>query len=115
IDFTGFMTDVGFIATGSAIPGGLFVDGTQAPQLVGRGLSGDTVSFIYEGLAPSTFVPGQTSIALVIQTNATAFTAGKFNVIDGGVSTVEAFQPTVARVPDSGSTAILLGLGIIGL
>ena len=114
INFTGFQTDVGFTAIGSAIPGGLFVDGTQAPQLVGRALSGDVTSFIYEGLAPSTFVPGSISTALIIETNATMFAPGKFNVIDGGVSTVDAFQP-LAAVPDSGTTATLLGLGVIGL
>lgn len=112
IDFTGFQTDVGFTATGSAIPGGLFVDGTQAPQLVDRGLSGDTVGFGYNSIASSTFLPGTTSTALIIETNATMFAPGHFNVIDGGVSTVSAFQPSV---PDSGTTALLLGLGVIGL
>jgi hypothetical protein len=112
IDFTGFMTDVGFITSGSSLPGALFTDGAVAPVTVDRSLSGDTVGFSFNPPVGAEIQPGQTSNVLIIQTNATLFAAGKFNVIDGGVSTVDAFQPTA--IPES-STTILMGLGMIGL
>jgi hypothetical protein len=108
IDFTGFSTDVGYTPSGSTLPGGLFVDGTVAPELVDR-VSADVVGFSFN--APLTLLigPGQTSAALVIETNATNFSAGSVNLIDGSVSQVNAFQPTA--VPEPTSFA-LLGLGI---
>jgi PEP-CTERM motif len=107
IDFTGFSTDVGFTPAGSTLPGGLFVDGTVAPELVDR-VSADVVGFSFN--APLTLLigPGQTSTALVIETNATNFTAGHVNLIDGSVSQVNAFQPTVPEP----TSFTLLGLGI---
>jgi len=114
IDFTGFQTDVGYTIAGSALPGGVFVDGNAfPPQTVDRSLGGGTIGFNFP--IPSSINPRQTSFALIIETNATTFTTGAFNVIDGGVSTVAAFEPTAPAVPDTGATAILLSLGVIGL
>jgi hypothetical protein len=110
IDFTGFETDVGYTTAGATLPGGLFVNGTVPPITVDRSLSGGTVGFSFSPPVTVEILPGQTSNVLIIQTDATHFTAGNFNVIDGGVSTVAAFQP----IPES-STTILLGLGVIGL
>lgn len=107
IDFTGFSTDVGFTPSGSTLPGGLFVNGTVAPELVDR-ISADVVGFSFN--APLTLLigPGQTSVVLVIETNATNFALGHVNLIDGSVSQVNAFQPAV---PEPTSFA-LLGVGI---
>jgi hypothetical protein len=107
-NFTGFMTDVGFTSLGLGIPGGHFVSGSMSPSTVDRlNSSGDTVGFNFAGLSP-----GATSYALIIETNATEFAPGHFSVIDGGVATVDAFQPTV---PDGGSTVALLGITLAGL
>jgi hypothetical protein len=111
--FTGFLTDVGFSANGATLPGALFVNGTVPPQLVDR-LTAATVGFSYDVPLITPVNPGQTSLVMVIETNATMFRAGNFSVIDGGSFTGAAFQP-VAAIPDSGSTAVLLGLGMIGL
>jgi hypothetical protein len=109
------MTDVGFTATGSALPGGVFVDGTQAPQLVSRSTAalnnGATIGF--NGLAPSTFAPGTTSTALMILTDAKNFKAGNVNPIDDVVGSTAAFEPASA-VPLPG-TFLLLLLGVAGL
>jgi hypothetical protein len=113
INFTGFLTDVGVVIFSASIPGGLFVDGSSnLPQTVDRSFGGDTIGFNYP--IPLNILPGQTSLAMIIQTNATQFKPGSFNVIDGGVSIVSAFEPTRA-VPESGSTAILLSLSMVGL
>jgi len=110
IDFTGFTTDVGYTPTGSTFPGGSFVDGTTIPVTVDRSLGGDTVGFQFS--APQGVLPGATSVTLVVETNATNFTAGNVNVIDGGVTTEPSFQPTVIPEPVS---ATLLGIGLVGL
>jgi len=117
--FSGFMTDVGFTAIGSELPGGLFVDGTQAPQLVSRSTvvpnNGATIGFVYNGLAPSTFAPGTTTTALVIQTDAKNFTTGNVNIIDDVVGSTPAFEPASA-VPEPGSVALVLtGIGFLPL
>jgi hypothetical protein len=109
-NFTGFMTDVGYTLTGGSIPGGAFVNGTVIPGTVDRlQPSGDTVGFNFLA-AP--IGPGMTTVALIIQTNATRFTSGNFSVIDGGVATVAAFSPTL---PDGGSAVALLGIALAGL
>src|SRR6266446_5913369 len=114
IDFTGFVTDVGVTPNGATLPGGLFVNGNSLlPQTVDRSISGDTIGFNYP--IPFNILPGETSLAMIIETNATQFKAGSFNIIDGGVSTVNAFEPTRLAVPESGSTAILLSLSMVGL
>jgi hypothetical protein len=114
--FSGFITDVGFTATGSALPGGLFVDGTQAPQLVSRSAAvpnnGATIGFIYNALAPSTFAPGTTSTALIIQTDAKYFTAGNVNLIDDVVGSAPSFEPSAVPLP---GTFLLQLLGVAGL
>jgi hypothetical protein len=101
--FSGFQTDVGFTATGSALPGGLFVDGTQIPQSVSRSTAvlngGATIGFIYDALAASTFDPGTASTALMIETNATSFKPGDVHLIDDVVGTAAGFAPAAA-VPE---------------
>jgi hypothetical protein len=118
--FSGFMTDVGFTATGSALPGGLFVDGTQAPQLVSRSTmlnNGATVGFAYDAPTPSTFGPGTTSTALIIETDAKNFKAGNVNVIDDVVGSTAAFEPagavTVATPEPSSVALTLVGVGLV--
>jgi len=111
-NFTGSMTDVGFTASGSAEPGVVFVDGSAAPQLVDRSLGGDTVGFSFTSGTPSPLTPGTTSTVLIIETNATNFTAGTVSVIDGGVSTVAAFAPIAPTQTPEPGTILLLGTGL---
>jgi hypothetical protein len=61
---------------------------------------------------PPPFSLGETSPVLVISTNAMLFTAGNASVIDGGVTTVAAFEP--AAVPGPASL-LLLGGGLLAL
>lgn len=93
-DFTGFKTDAGYFTPGTVV-GPFTADGTQVPQQVDR-LTADVVGFTFNGGPfPQPIAPGQKSVFLVIKTDATQFTSGKANIIDGTVSSVNAFAPTV--------------------
>jgi hypothetical protein len=116
--FTGFATDVGYTVNGSVLSGGLFSNGTIFPAQVDRNGPGSVVGFTFTvpGGPEGGVAPGTTSSVLVIETNATTFAAGNLSVIDGGSFTGSAFQPTgTPIVPDGGSTAILMGLGLFGI
>ena len=116
INFTGFSTDVGFITNGSALPGGLFVTGTATPGLADRNSAGDVVGFTFDyPVVLDEVGPGETSLVLVIETNAKNIAAGHDNLIDGGVTTLSAFEPTAA-VPEPASWALMIaGVGAVGL
>jgi len=114
IDFTGFSTDVGYTSTGSTLGAG-FVDGTVAPELVDRVSPGDSVGFSFNAPLTTLIAPGQTSTVLIIETNATNFTTGDLNIIDGGVSTVAAYEPAAALTTPEPGTLVLFGSGLLGM
>ena len=109
INFTGFATDVGFIA---ADPDGAgnFTAGTQAFQTSDRGAgSGSTVGFNYDTVVPTDLInAGETSYTMVIKTNATSFATGLTGVINGGTQNVATFAP----IPEPGTYGMLaIGMG----
>jgi len=109
IDFTGFTTGTAFRTDcGTISCGAGLVNGTVAPSTADRN-SADTVGFNF---ALPILSPGETSNVLIITTNATKWTSGFANVIDGGVTTVAAFQPTAVPEPMS---FMLLGSGLLCL
>ena len=113
INFTGWATDVGYASNGSALGNG-FLNGTVAPELVDRA-SADVIGFNFASPILVEVRPGQTSTALVIETNAKAYVAGDVNIINGGVTTVSAFEPsTVTPVPEPGYLAIA-GIAFLAL
>ena len=107
--FTGFSTSTGFRVDGSGLPGGIFVNGTVSPVTADRNSVGDVVGFSFFPPDSAKIQPGQTSDVLVISTNATNFTSGNASVIDGGVTTVAAFEPALAPIPEPGSFLLLGG------
>jgi hypothetical protein len=81
-DFTGFQTDAGYFNFGG---------GTVAPSFVDR-VTADVVGF---GFVTTRITSGTTSFTLVVKTDATAYTAGIANIIDGGVKSLPAYAPAV--------------------
>lgn len=110
VNFSTFSTSVGYVLDGGATMGGLFLNGTWAPTSADRNASGSVVGFNWDN--PNELQPGTISYTMVISTNATAFTAGNVSLIDGGATTVAAFQPTAVPEP---ATMAALGMGALAL
>ncbi|HXZ78610.1 MAG TPA: PEP-CTERM sorting domain-containing protein [Terriglobales bacterium] len=112
-NFFGFTTALGFRSDGGTLGGASpFVDGVVTPFTGDRNSVGDVVGFSFTPPDSSKIQPGETSLVLVISTNATNFKPGNVSVIDGGVTTVASFEPA-APVPEPTSLA-LLGSGLVG-
>jgi hypothetical protein len=90
------------------------VDGTGliAPTQGDVTTSGSVVGFQFGPPDTGKIAPGHSSNVFVISTNATNYTTGNAELLDGGSQTVSAFQP--ANVPEPG-TMVLLGAGLLAL
>jgi hypothetical protein len=97
-DFTGWTTDVGYLA-GSGI----------VPTSVDRSNSGGTVGFQF-GSEPNGVTAGESTDVLIIETNAKTFTVGTGSTIDGTVFSGGAYAPS----PEPASVGLLLG-GLFGI
>jgi hypothetical protein len=96
--FTGFETDVGFRLGAAGVD----------PSTVDR-VNPGVIGFNFDpGLAP-----GQDSTILQIDTNATSFTGGNLSVINEGVASIAAFEPSVPEPPTW--AMMVLGFGALGL
>jgi PEP-CTERM motif len=110
VNFTGFQTDVGFLPTGSSLGNG-FVDGSVSPELVDR-VNPSVVGFSFNAPLTLLIPPGSTSVVLVVQTDATNFTTGNVNIIDGSTFTEPALAPSSTPEP---SSFLLFGTGLLSL
>ena len=118
-DYTGFTTDVYWVTNGSAVActactntGGFFQDGTEVYDLATRNAVGSTVGFNFSGttVGSNAVEPGETTVLLLVRTNATTYTSGLMSVIDGATLTRPAFSPAIAPEPAS---MALFGLGLL--
>jgi hypothetical protein len=112
--FTGFTTSVATRSDGASLSGGIFVNGTAIPVSADRNSTGDVVGFSFTPPCCSSEIqPGTSSLVLVIATDATNFTAGNASVIDGGTTTVAAFEPVSPTPTPEPSSLLLLWSGLL--
>ncbi len=110
INFTGFGTDVGYNTGGAALGDG-FTNGTSTPGLVDRNTA-DTIGWGFSVPGSVPLLPGDTSVVLEVETNATSYTQGHAAALDGGTANVLSYQP--ASVPEPASTLLMAG-GLLAL
>lgn len=97
VPFFNFTTNVGYVAGG--------VD----PSSSDRAANGQTIDW---GFTTTTIGPGQSSDFLVIQTNATQFSQGSANIIDGGTAQTGAEAPfLMVGVPEPTSIGLVVLAG----
>jgi len=90
----------------------VFSAGTVFPITADRNAGGNVVGFSFQPPDGAKIQPGQTSAILIVSTNATDYSLGAASVIDGGVTTVSAFQPGAVPEP---ATMALFGLGLLAV
>jgi len=101
-DFAGFNIDVEQLAEGS----------NSNPAISADLNSLGVVGFNFTPPVSNELGPGKETYLLIVNTNATIFTAGTVSVIDAATATDPAFEPTVAPEP---STLSLLGTGLLAV
>jgi hypothetical protein len=112
-NFDNFVTNV-FQSATLANPG-IFIPGTIGADVAQRSTDGNVVEFIFTSAgSTSQLLPGTTSFALQVRTNATNFTSGFMGVLGSGAGSQASFQPTAA-IPEPETYAMMLaGLGLMG-
>jgi hypothetical protein len=107
-DFGLFLTDVV-----QGVPHSPFVAGTAPSSSADRDITGAVVGFNFmPKLIPDGGPPANSSLDLIIRTNAKSFTSGSIGLIDGGGTTMSGFAPST--VPEPAFYGLLL-LGMSGL
>ena len=89
-----------------------FVNGSVFPSDATRNASGSALGWDFVLADGNEINPGETSLVLVITTNATTFVAGSATVSDGGVASVSAFAPTAISGAPEPATFGLIGFGV---
>jgi hypothetical protein len=77
--------------------------------------SSDVVGFSFSAPVINPVTPGDSSTVLIIKTNASNWGNGSASVIDGGVVTLEAFEPTGSHTVPEPNLATLLCIGLVAL
>jgi hypothetical protein len=105
------ITDGDFVAC-DACPGGFFQAGNEDATDADRDDDGRVVGFNYFPANGTSLNTGDTTLLLLIRTNATEYVPGAFSIINGATVDREAFQPAIDGVPEPTSLA-LFSLGLL--
>jgi hypothetical protein len=113
-NYGNFLTDVGYVKNGAALPGAKFVTGTTStggiPSIISRSPDGSTISFQFNASVAANIKPGVTTAVLLISTNATRYADAGIGIIASGTDNLEGFEPLHSTVPEPG---FLLPMGLI--
>jgi len=91
-NFAGFIVDIGVNTNGVA---GFPNAGTAAPAAVARNTTGKVVTWDFSGTHE--LQPGQTTLRLEAETNATEFQRGLISFQDGGAQQTAGFEPAAPK------------------
>jgi hypothetical protein len=115
-DYTGTMTDASAVTSAVQNANNPPLTVPWAPTTAAGGLfgatpisrtgDGSTVSFAFND---ALFGPGNTSVVMIVRTNATAFVPGAINVIDGNVAHEPGFAPAAPLVTPEPASLLLFG------
>jgi hypothetical protein len=106
------LVDIGW--NDGAVPG-FNAAGTANAGFVDRSPPGSTIGWDFRSPGSVALTAGSTSVILEIQTNAHSFSTGHASAIDGGTANFNAFQPSVASSVPEPTSALLIGIGMLGL
>lgn len=93
-----YLTDVGYSTGTGSVPGGV------PPATVDRSSDGGVIGFNFA--LPAGVGAGQATEVLEIQTNSNTYTSGSLQIIDGSVTSLTGFAPTI--VPESNTAGMML-------
>lgn len=116
-DFGTATTDVGFVANGGSLPGGIFVNGSIVPgipEIITRSIDASTIGFAFNVFPVDNIPPGVTSAVLMVSTNAQTFTGSGAGgaIIASGAFNISGFQPNTI-VPEPSSQVPLAGMFLV--
>lgn len=106
-------TPVNVYQTSSAF--GIFTAGSEIADYADRTTRG-VIGFSFVPNGASKITPGTTSYTTIIRTDARAYTAGHFGLLDGIGDNAVGFAPTTSPVPEPATGSMMLvGLGVLCL
>jgi len=106
------VTAVPLVGPPAALIGGDIPNAGGTGNVVTRSANGAVVNFQFTGGATGEVAPGEHTVLLTVQTNATVYSSGTITVQDGTSTFTTDLGPTAVPEP---STMALGGLGALGL
>ena len=106
--WVGYLTNVAYYPNAT---------GVIAPEFATRSNDGTTVTFGWQNqpIGSGLILPGFYGDEVIIYTNATWYTDNTGGVRDGSGDTRLILGPAALGAPDGGTTALLLGFGLLGI
>ena len=111
-DFGGFTSDMGVLASNSSPNGG--AGGSKAPSAVHPNGDGSVLNWQFQGNTAAELGPGQTTVWLEVETNATTYQAGLVSAQDGSTAYGNAYAPNTEPNPNTPEAPWVPVMGLMG-